>query len=111
MVSAVAFGVAVAGADGRAGMALLKVDKDFELGALAARIKALPRHARPLFLRFAEEIETTETFKLKRRLYLEQGYNPARTADRLYLFNAKIDRYVALDAETYAAIQARTIVL
>ena len=74
--SAVAFGVGVTGADGRAGMALLKVDRDFDLDGLPARVKALPRHARPLFLRFVNDLETTETFKLKRRTLSGAGFRP-----------------------------------
>ncbi len=109
--NAVAFGVAVAGADGRAGMALLKIDRDFDLDGFPERVKALPRHARPLFLRVVSDLEITETFKLKRRSYLNQGFDPARIDDPLYVFDAKLGRYVTLDAEYYAAIQARVITL
>ena len=72
------YGVSVPGADGRAGMALLKIDGQFDLDALVRRLETLPRYARPLFLRFAREIETTETFKPKRRVYVEQGFDPER---------------------------------
>ena len=79
-------GSAVPGADGRAGMALLKIDGQFDLDTLARRLETLPRYARPLFLRLAREIETTETFKPKRRIYVEQGFDPGargRSALRL----------------------------
>jgi fatty-acyl-CoA synthase len=109
--SAVVFGVAVTGADGRAGMALLKTGGDFDLDGLASRVKALPRHARPLFLRFVTDMEATETFKLKRRSYLDQGFDPARINDPLYLYDARQNRYVTLDSECYAAIQSHAMVL
>jgi fatty-acyl-CoA synthase len=102
---AVVYGVAVPGADGRAGMALLKIDGKFDLDGLPARLEILPKYARPLFIRFATEIETTETFKPKRKAYVDQGFDPERINDPLYVFDGQGKQYVALDAERYAAIQ------
>jgi fatty-acyl-CoA synthase len=73
---AIVCGIAVPAADGRAGMALLKIDGKFDLDGLPARLEILPKYARPLFIRFATEIETTETFKPKRRDYVDQGLTP-----------------------------------
>jgi hypothetical protein len=43
-------------------------------------------HAWPLFLRIAAgEIETTETFKPKRPIYVAQDCDPARIEDPLYV--------------------------
>ena len=102
---AVVYGVAVPGADGRAGMALLKIDEKFDLDGIPARLEILPKYARPLFIRFATEIETTETFKPKRRAYVDQGFDPERINDPLYMFDGQRKLYVALDAERYAAIR------
>jgi fatty-acyl-CoA synthase len=99
------YGVAVPGADGRAGMALLKINDQFDLGALVRRLEILPGYARPLFLRVALQIETTETFKPKRRLYVEQGFDPARVEDPLYVFDREQRTYIPLDAERFAAIR------
>ena len=63
VTQAIVYGVAVPGAEGRAGMALLKIDGRFDLGALARRLEILPGYARPQFLRVVLEIEATETFK------------------------------------------------
>ena len=101
----VVYGVSVPGADGRAGMALLKIDDAFDLDGLPARLKALPKYARPLFLRITATIDATETFKPKRRSYLEQGFDPARVNDPLYVFDVGQKRYVTLDAERYGAIR------
>jgi fatty-acyl-CoA synthase len=106
---AVVYGVAVPGADGRAGMALLKIDRQFDLNALPGRLEILPRYARPLFLRLALKIEITETFKAKRRAYVDQGFDPERIADPLYVFDGHRQAFVVLDAERYAAIRNRTI--
>ncbi|MBV8440832.1 MAG: long-chain-acyl-CoA synthetase [Hyphomicrobiales bacterium] len=105
VTQAIVYGVAVPGAEGRAGMALLKIDDRFDLGALARRLEILPGYARPQFLRVAVEIEATETFKPKRRLYVEQGFDPTRVEDPLYVFDRERQTYLQLDAERYAAIR------
>ncbi len=102
---AIVYGVLVPGADGRAGMALLKIDRGLDLDALARQLENLPRYARPLFLRVAREIEMTETFKPKRRVYVAQGFDPGRITDPLYVFDNEAQAYVALDADRHAAIQ------
>ena len=104
VMDAVVYGVAVPGAEGRAGMALLKVDGSLDLAGLARRLEVLPRYARPIFLRLVRDIETTETSRPKRRLYAELGLDPTRTADPLYVLDER-EGYVALDADRHAAIQ------
>ena len=106
VADAIVYGVALPGADGRAGMAVLRTDGRLDLDALARRLETLPRYARPLFLRLTREIETTETFKPRRRLYVEEGFDPARVADPLYVFDGERQAYVALDANRHAAIQS-----
>ena len=56
VAEAIVYGVSVPGADGRAGMALLKIDGQFDLDVLVRRLETLPPYARPLFLRLAREI-------------------------------------------------------
>ncbi len=102
---AVVYGVSVPGADGRAGMALVKVDGQFDLDALARRLETLPKHARPLFLRITQKFETTETFKPKRQIYVEQGFDPDQIADPLYVFDSEREAYVLIDAERFRAIR------
>jgi fatty-acyl-CoA synthase len=103
---AIVYGVAVPGADGRAGMALMKVDEQFDLGAFVGQLEGLPRYAWPLFLRLAGgEIETTETFKPRRPTYVSQGFDPARIEDPLYVLDNERWVYVPLDAERHDAIR------
>ena len=109
VAEAIVYGVSVPGADGRAGMALLKIDGQFDLDTLARRLETLPRYARPLFLRLAREIETTETFKPKRRVYVEQGFDPERVEDPLYVFEREREAYVPLDANRHEAIRNGTM--
>ena len=106
---AVVYGVVVPGADGRAGMALLKIDRQFDLHALSGRLEILPRYARPLFLRLALKIEITETFKAKRRAYVDEGFDPERIEDPLYVFDGQRQAFILLDTERYAAIGNRTM--
>merc|ERR1712150_295919 len=75
----VVYGVEVPGAEGRAGMA----DK-------------LPSYARPIFLRFVDEIDLTATFKLKKRDLQRDGFNPETVKDKLYMMDNKSKTYLPL---------------
>jgi len=86
VVEACVYGVAVPGADGRAGMAAVVAGEGFELARLHAHLaERLPAYARPLFVRLTDELATTETFKLKKQALVEAGFDPARTRDPIYL--------------------------
>jgi fatty-acyl-CoA synthase len=103
----VVFGVAIPGADGRAGLAALVVDSAFDLAAFRADVEQrLPSYARPVFLRLMRSLETTGTFKTSKRDLLRAGYDPQATTDPLFLDDARAGSYVPLDAALYAAIQA-----
>jgi fatty-acyl-CoA synthase len=102
---ALVYGVRVPGAEGRAGMALLATVGPPDLTTIAKGLEALPRYARPLFLRLARAIDLTATFKPKRREMAEQGFDPARVGgDPLYVFDAGAHAYMPLDAARFAAI-------
>ena len=105
VAEAIVYGVAVTGTDGRAGMALLKIDRRFDLDTLTRRLETLPRYARPLFLRLVSQIETTETFKPKRRAYVDEGFDPERVKDPLYVLEREREVYVPLDANRHEAIR------
>ncbi len=77
------YGVKVPHAEGRAGMAALA--GAFDLVELEHSLEALPRWARPVFLRLTEDIARTETFKPKRSLYAAQGFDPNQSEDRLFV--------------------------
>jgi fatty-acyl-CoA synthase len=101
---AVVYGVGVPGADGRAAMALLTVAGELDLAALALGVRALPTYARPVFLRVTREPEFTATFKHRKRHLAEQGFDPDRIAEPLYLLDRTRDSYVALDRATFERI-------
>jgi len=110
VVEAVVYGVAVPGADGRAGMAALVTDADFDPAVLAAHLaERLPDYARPLFLRLCPEIAATGTFKPQKQALARQGYDPAATGDALYMWDRAGGNFVALDDAMYARIQRSVV--
>ncbi|HMO28532.1 long-chain-acyl-CoA synthetase [Enterovirga sp.] len=80
------YGVAVPGAEGRAGMAALTTGPGFDLDALHADLgRLLPGYARPLFLRLCRELRHTETFKQKKAALVAEGFDPRRIADPVHV--------------------------
>ncbi len=98
------YGVTVPGLDGRAGMAALVVDGDFNLEALPARLKALPHYARPIFLRLSPRIEVTGTFKQRKVDLVREGTDPSAIADPLYFLDPDSGKYERLTPQCYADI-------
>jgi fatty-acyl-CoA synthase len=107
VAEAAVYGVPVANADGRAGMAALAVSAGFDLAALHRFVsERLPAYARPLFVRIVPAIELTGTLKPKKRELSLEGYDPARISGELYFDDAQRDAYVVLDAPLYARLIA-----
>jgi fatty-acyl-CoA synthase len=99
------YGVTVPDAEGRAGMAALVVDGDFNLDALPAWLKVrLASYARPIFLRLSPQIDVTGTFKQRKVDLVREGFDPAVIADPLYFFDAESGRYEGLTGERYRDI-------
>jgi len=107
IVDAAVYGVSVPGSEGRAGMAALVTERDFDLAKLRrALLERLPAYARPIFIRIVTAIELTGTFKLRKQELAQEGYDPARVRDALYLDDPVRDAYVALDAKLHARLLA-----
>ncbi|MCB1488966.1 MAG: AMP-binding protein, partial [Bauldia sp.] len=105
VVAAHVYGVAVPGAEGRAGMAALKVDDGFDPATLHAHLETqLPGYARPIFLRITDELEMTETFKPKTFGLASEGFDPGVIADPLYFDDPRESTYARLDQDLFAAI-------
>jgi fatty-acyl-CoA synthase len=99
------YGVAVPGADGRAGAAALVVNAEFDLAAFRAEIAGrLPPYARPVFLRILTTLEATATFKPRKQDLVAAGFDPGRIDDPLYFDDQRVQRYVPLDGALFAAI-------
>jgi len=107
VAEAAVYGVSVPGAEGRAGMAALVVERDFKLAGLRRALsERLPGYARPLFIRIVSAIELTGTFKLRKQELALEGYDPARVRDALYVDDPAADAYVALDANLHGRLLA-----
>ncbi|MBV9508819.1 MAG: long-chain-acyl-CoA synthetase [Caulobacteraceae bacterium] len=95
--AAAVYGVAVPGAEGRAGMAALVPGAGFDLERLAARTEAgLRAYARPLFLRMMEALPATETFKVRKQALAAQGFEPS-AGDAVYWLDPQAGAYAPLD--------------
>jgi fatty-acyl-CoA synthase len=102
------YGVAVPGHGGRCGMAALEVEDGFDPAAFRIHMAArLPVYARPVFLRIVCSLAITETFKQKKQLLAQDGFDPAAIGDPLYAECG--EGYVKLDAELYARINSGLI--
>jgi fatty-acyl-CoA synthase len=107
VLDGVVFGVAVPGTEGRAGMAALVVDEQFDLGVFRAHVAAqLPVYARPAFVRLVSALDLTGTFKPRKLELAREGYDPALVSDPLYVDDARSAAYVPLDRERHADIAA-----
>lgn len=103
------YGVEVPEADGRAGMATLVVDDDFDTAAVQHHVEAnLASYARPLFLRIKTEVETTATFKHRKADAVAEGFDPS-LPDPVFFLDPEASAYVPLDATIHARIVTGTV--
>jgi fatty-acyl-CoA synthase len=84
------YGVEVAGAEGRAGMAALVVGPEFDIKTFGDGVAhELPSYAQPVFVRMLPELETTGTFKTRKMDLIADGYDPGKIKGPLYFRDAK----------------------
>jgi fatty-acyl-CoA synthase len=107
ITEAAVYGVAVPGAEGRAGMAAIATNRPFDPAAFRTHVAAsLAHYARPLFVRVCDGLEATATFKLTTRALACEGYDPARITDALYVDDGERQSYVRLDPSLHDRIQS-----
>jgi fatty-acyl-CoA synthase len=107
VIDAAVYGVAVPGADGRAGMAAVAVRPEFELAGFREHLAArLPDYARPAFLRIVSAIEITGTFKLRKQELSIEGYDRTKISDPLYFDDRARAAYTPLDEALYQRLQS-----
>jgi fatty-acyl-CoA synthase len=101
------YGVRVPGTEGAAGMAAIVCPGDLDLAGLRQHLAAwLPPYARPLFLRVADRLEATATFKHTKTNLQRQGFDPAATSDAIYFDDPAKKAFVRLDTALFASITA-----
>jgi fatty-acyl-CoA synthase len=101
------YGVAIEGRDGRAGMAAVAAKDNLDLVALHGHLaRRLPDYARPVFLRIRRDIDVTSTFKQKKLLLVQEGFDPACSGDPIYFNDPRRQAFVRMDGELYRDINA-----
>ncbi|MXY05147.1 MAG: long-chain-acyl-CoA synthetase, partial [Gammaproteobacteria bacterium] len=104
------YGVAVPGADGRAGMAALTLEPGVETldaDAFSRYVESeLPAYARPVFLRVQPDIDVTGTFKMLKGHLKKEGYDLSQVAEPLYVMKPGSTAYERLDAAFANEIRA-----
>jgi len=104
------YGVEIPGTDGRAGMAAVVTNEEFDLDALDRIVEeGLASYARPIFIRILPQMEITETFKHRKVDLVRDGFDPTKLEDRLYFRDPEKGRHVALDVGAFERIQAAQI--
>ncbi|MBN3323899.1 S27A4 protein, partial [Atractosteus spatula] len=106
MTDVVVYGVAVPGAEGKAGMAAIADPHNgTDLEKFGRKLeRALPPYARPVFLRLLPEVNKTGTYKFQKTEMKREGFNPNAVSDRLYFLEPSQGKYVPLDEELYQNI-------
>lgn len=106
------YGVLVPGEDGRAGMASVVIDDTFSLDNLYEYLSShLPKYSIPVFIRIAEEIEITGTFKYKKTDLAKVGFDPSLVKDKLYVASSEKNTFVDLNDDLFQKISNREIKL
>jgi len=106
------YGVEVPEADGRAGMAalILSGKDEFDPRAFYAHaVTALPAYAVPVFVRLQREAEVTGTFKLRKVELQQEGYDPGKVGDPLYVRDDAARTYSPLGEDVFRRIAAGEI--
>jgi len=101
------YGVRVAGEEGRAGMVSLTFPDASRFDPEAFHefaVERLATYAVPLFVRISHAADLTATFKLRKVDLQREGYDPQRTADPLYVRDAKAGTYVPVTGENLQAL-------
>ena len=89
---AVVYGVPVTGADGKAGMAAIRLHDgaEFDGQAMADALrKSLPAYAVPAFIRLSAELEHTSTFKSRKTELREQAFDTSAFDEPVYVLSKK----------------------
>ncbi|OYX51578.1 MAG: hypothetical protein B7Y90_00915 [Alphaproteobacteria bacterium 32-64-14] len=102
---AIVYGVSVPGQDGRAGMAAISPKAGVDLKALYAHMTThLPAYARPIFVRFQAEAETTGTLKYRKVDLVKDGFDPMNTSDALFVVDNEAATYRPITADVHRDI-------
>jgi fatty-acyl-CoA synthase len=104
---AIVYGVKAPRCEGRAGMVALVTNERFDPDVFWRHCEAaLPDYARPRFVRIRAAAEVTETFKHKKNILVEEGYDPKCVKDALYFSDRARKAYVPLNSLLFEHIMS-----
>jgi fatty-acyl-CoA synthase len=107
VAEAIVYGVKIDHVDGRAGMAAITPEPNFDLNGLRVYLeRELPAYARPLFIRIQPAIETTGTFKYRKFDLVTEGFNPTAIEQALYFDHPIEHAYKPINVSLYTQIQS-----
>ncbi|XP_063432253.1 long-chain fatty acid transport protein 6-like [Mytilus trossulus] len=104
------YGVQIQGADGRAGMAAITFNHGTTvttelLQQMYRKMEhELPSYARPIFLRILNEQIVTQTMKHRKIELVEEGFDPNKVTDPLYVLDNLSKTYVPLSLDNYSQV-------
>src|SRR6202158_873199 len=105
VLDAATYGVTVPGADGRAGMAALVVDRGFDFKVFAEHMsRRIPVYALPVFVRLCSALDVTATFKRQKQELVRDGFDPRFVTYPLFFRDDKAGAWCPIDAASYARI-------
>ncbi len=99
--------VRVPGTEGRAGIAGVVCDGDFDAAAFWETAQELPNYAQPRFVRVLPKLATTGTLKIQKTKLRADGIDPRNLQDPLYLRTEQ--GYVPLTADLFERIEAQAL--
>jgi len=114
---AIVYGVKIPHASGRAGMATIELSDSAPFNASQRKSFAgylrthLPSYAVPRLLRVTKQLDTTATFKFKKKNYQQQGYDLAQVKDPLFVYNLQNQTYQALTKSAMTEIDSGALKL
>lgn len=100
-------GVQVPGMEGQAGLAVIVPESTLDLASFQETSRQLPAYARPRFLRIVNQLDTTSTHKIQKQTLRNEGVDPARIHDPLFILLE--DQYVPLDLPRWGALTSGKI--
>lgn len=103
IVETVVYGVEIPNTNGRCGMASIRLtvpEEKFDFKGLAGHLRReLPHYAVPLFLRLAEQMDTTGTFKHQKAKLKEEAFYREKVGAPVYVLLPGSDEYIRLTHE------------
>jgi fatty-acyl-CoA synthase len=98
VIQSVVYGVSIPGTEGRAGMATVVVTNAFDVGTFRTYlVEHLPEYARPMFLRLANDLQITGTFKSQKQKLSSQGFDPSSISDPIFFNDPACKSFVRID--------------